>query len=169
MVFIDETWLKTNMTRTHGWGTRSVPLVDHVPHGHWKILTFVGGLGHHGIVAPCVIDCPINGDIFTAWVEQFLIPELEPGTIVVLDNFGSHKGKRVRQMLKKAGMRLFFLLPYSPRLNPIEEMFSKLKHLLRKAKARTIDATWQALGKCRDRFSPSECESYITDAGYAST
>jgi transposase len=169
MVFIDETWVKTNMTRTHGWGTRGVPLIDHVPYGHWKTLTFVGGLRHDGIVAPCVIDCPINGDIFTAWVEQFLIPELEPGTIVVLDNLGSHKGERVRKMLKKAGMRLLFLPPYSPRLNPIEEMFSKLKRLLRKVNARTIDATWQALGELLDRFSPKECSNYIRDAGYASS
>lgn len=115
MVFIDETWAKTNMTRTHGWGDRGKPLIDKVPHGHWKTLTFIAGLRHDGIVAPCVIDGPINGETFTAWVEQFLIPELPPGSIVVIDNLGSHKGARVRQMLHAAGIKLFFLPPYSPR------------------------------------------------------
>lgn len=129
------------MTRTHGWCTRGEPLIDKVPHGHWKTLTFIAGLRHDGIVAPCVLDGPINGESFTAWVEQFLIPELEPGSIVVIDNLGSHKGKRVRQLLRKAGIKLFFLPPYSPDLNPIEEMFSKLKRLLRKANERTAEAT----------------------------
>jgi transposase len=168
MVFIDETWAKTNMTRTHGWCTRGEPLVDKVPHGHWKTLTFIAGLRHDGIVAPCVLDGPINGESFTAWVEQFLIPELEPGSIVVLDNLGSHKGCRVRKLLKAAGIRLFFLPPYSPDLNPIEEMFSKLKRLLRKANERTVEATWRRIGKLLDRFPPSECANYIRGAGYAS-
>jgi transposase len=154
------------MTRTHGWGTKGVPLVDKVPHGHWKTLTFVAGLKHDGIIAPCVIDCPINGDIFTTWVEQFLIPELEPGSIVVLDNLGSHRGERIRKLLRAAGCRLFFLPPYSPRLNPIEEMFSKLKRLLRKVNARTVDATWRAVGKLLDKFKPKECSNYIRRAGY---
>jgi hypothetical protein len=111
MVFIDETWAKhvlsnaaggvegTTMTRTHGWCTKGEPLIDKVPHGHWKTLTFIAGLRHDGIVAPCVLERPINGESFTAWVEQFLIPELEPGSIVVLDNLGSHKGSRVRKLL----------------------------------------------------------------------
>ena len=132
MVFVDETWAKTNMTRTHGWGDRGKPLVAKAPHGHWKTLTFIAGLRHDGIVAPCVIDGPINGTSFAAWVVQFLIPELAPGSILVIDNLGSHKGRRVRQLLKAAGIKLFFLPPYSPDLNPIEEMFAKLKRLLRK-------------------------------------
>jgi len=137
MVFIDETWAKTNMTRTHGWGNRGRPLIAKVPHGHWKTLTFIAGLRHDGIVAPCVIDGPINGETFATWVEQFLIPELEPGSIVVIDNLGSHKGSRVRKLLRAAGIKLFFLPPYSPDLNPIEQVFSKLKRLLRKANERT--------------------------------
>jgi len=168
MVFIDETWAKTNMTRTHGWHDRGLPLIDKVPHGHWKTLTFIAGLRHNGIVAPCVLDGPINGTTFTAWVEQFLIPELEPGAIVILDNLGSHKGEKVRKTLKAAGIRLFFLPPYSPDLNPIEEMFSKLKRLLRKANERTAEATWRRIGKLLDRFHPDECANYIKGAGYAS-
>src|SRR5690606_1084134 len=142
MVFIDETWVKTNMTRTHGWCTKGEALIDKVPHGHWKTLTF--------IVAPCVIDGPINGESFTAWVEQFLIPELEPGSIVVVDNLGSHKGAHVRRLLKAAGIKLFFLPPYSPDLNPIEQVFSKLKRLLRKANERTVEATWRRIGSLLD-------------------
>lgn len=168
MVFIDETWAKTNMTRTHGWCTKGEALIDKVPHGHWKTLTFIAGLRHDGIVAPCVLDGPINGESFAAWVEQFLIPELEPGCIVVVDNLGSHKGGRVRKMLKAAGIRLFFLPPYSPDLNPIEEMFSKLKRLLRKANERTVEATWRRIGKLLDHFPPTECANYIRGAGYAS-
>ncbi len=168
MVFVDETWAKTNMTRTHGWCTKGEPLVDKVPHGDRKTLTFIAGLRHDGIVAPCVFDGPINGESFAAWVEQFLIPTLEPGTIVVLDNLGSHKDSRVRKMLKAAGSRLFFLPQYSPDLNPIEEMFSKLKRLLRKANERTVDATTQRIGNLLEQFSPEECANYIRGAGYAS-
>ncbi|MCJ2189285.1 IS630 family transposase [Novosphingobium sp. 2638] len=168
MVFIDETWAKTNMTRTHGWCTKGEALIDKVPHGHWKTLTFIAGLRHDGIIAPCVLDGPINGESFTAWVEQFLIPALEPGTIVVIDNLGSHKGSRVRKLLKAAGIRLFFLPPYSPDLNPIEEMFSKLKRLLGKANERTSEATWRRIGKLLDNFPPHECAKYISGAGYAS-
>ena len=168
LVFIDETWAKTNMTRTHGWCKRGEPLIDKVPHGHWKTLTFIAALKHDGIAAPCVLDGPINGTSFTAWVEQFLIPELEPGTIVVADNLGSHKGHRVRQALRKAGIKLFFLPPYSPDLNPIEQVFSKLKRLLRKANERTVEATWRRIGKLLDHFPPNECSNYIKGAGYAS-
>jgi len=160
MVFIDETWAKTNMTRTHGWATRGEALIDKVPHGHWKTLTFIAGLRHDGIVAPCVLDGPINGETFTAWVEQFLIPALEPGSIVVLDNLGSHKGSRVRKLLRAAGIKLLFLPPYSPDLNPIEAMFSKLKRLLRKANERSVEATWRRIGKLLDQFPPSECANY---------
>jgi transposase len=156
------------MTRTHGWCRKGEPLVDKVPHGHWKTLTFIAALKHDGIAAPCVLDGPINGTSFTAWVEQFLIPELEPGTIVVADNLGSHKGSRVRQALRKAGIKLFFLPPYSPDLNPIEQLFSKLKRLLRKANERTVEATWRRIGKLLDHFPPDECSNYITGAGYAS-
>lgn len=120
------------MTRTHGWCAKGEALTGKVPHGHWKTLTFIAGLRHDGIIAPCVLDGPITGESFAAWVAQFLIPELEPGSIVVLDNLSSHKGSRVRKMLKAAGIRLFFPPPYPPDLNPIEEMFSKLKETLNK-------------------------------------
>jgi transposase len=167
-VFIDETWVKTNMTRTHGWCTRGQPLIDKVPHGHWKTLTLVAALRHDGIAAPCVLDGPINGTSFAAWVEQFLVPALEPGCIVVADNLGSHKGSRVRRILRNAGIKLFFLPPYSPDLNPIEQVFSKLKRLLRKQKARTVEATWKSIGTLLDRFPPNECSNYLLNAGYAS-
>jgi len=137
------------------------------PHGHWKTLTFIAGLRHDGIVAPCVIDGPINDESFTAWVEQFLIPELEPSSILVIDNLGSHKGSRERNLLRAAGIKLFFLPPYSPDLNPIEQVFSKLKRLLRKANERTVEATWRRIGSLLGTFSPDECQNYIKGAGYA--
>ncbi|HEV2677306.1 MAG TPA: IS630 family transposase, partial [Aliidongia sp.] len=147
LVFIDETWAKTNMTRTHGRSKRGQRLVAKVPHGHWRTLTFVAALRADRIEAPCVFDGPINARSFTAYVEQVLIPTLKPGDIVILDNLGSHKGRPVRRALKQAGAKLLFLPPYSPDLNPIEQVFAKLKTLLRKAGERTIQATWQRIGK----------------------
>lgn len=143
------------MTRTHGWGDKGKPLIAKVPHGHWKTLTFIAGLKHDGIVAPHVFDGPMNGQLFTAWVEQCLIPELEPGMIIVIDNLGSHKGKHVRQLLRAAGIKRFFLPPYSPDLNPSEALFSKLKRLLRKANERSVEATWRSIGNLLEHFSPA--------------
>jgi len=157
LVFIDETWVKTNMTRTHGWSPRGRPLLDKVPHGHWKTLTFLAGLRQTGIVAPLVLDGPINGAAFTAWVEQFLVPTLAPGDVVILDNLGSHKGAAARQAVRSAGAHLLFLPPYSPDLNPIELMFAKLKVLVRKAETRTIEETWRRIGSLLKAFSPAEC------------
>jgi transposase len=168
LVFIDETWAKTNMTRTHGRARRGERLVAKVPHGRWTTMTFIAALRHDRIEAPMVLDGPINGDTFRAWVEQFLIPTLNPGDVVVLDNLGSHKGKAVRQAIRKAGAHLIFLPPYSPDLNPIEQVFSKLKTLLRKADERTVEDTWRRIGKLLDCFSPSECANYLKHAGYAS-
>ena len=156
------------MAPLRGWFARGRRLAAKVPHGHWQTMTFLAALRCDRIDAPWVLEGPINGESFTAWVEQFLIPELEPGSIVVLDNLGSHKGSRVRKLLRAAGIKLFFLPPYSPDLNPIEEMFSKLKRLLRKANERTVEATWRRIGKLLDRFPPSECANYIRGAGYAS-
>lgn len=167
-MFIDETWVKTNMTRTRGWSLRGTPLIAKVPHGHWKTLTFLAGLRHDRIVAPCVIDGPINGISFTAWVAQFLAPTLNPGDIVIADNLGSHKGKPARQAIRSVGAKLFFLPPYSPDLNPIEMVFAKLKTLLRKADERSITATWQRVGDLLNAFSPDECSAYLRHAGYAS-
>jgi len=156
------------MTRTRGWSPRGEPLLAKVSHGYWKTLTFLAGLRHDRIVAPCVIDGPVNGVSFTAWVEQFLIPAIKPGTIVVLDNLGSHKNSQVRKMVKAAGSRLFFLPAYSPDLNPIDMVFAKLKTLLRKADERSIEATWRKIGDLLAAFSTEECAAYLRHAGYAS-
>jgi transposase len=156
------------MTRTHGWSPRGEPLLAKVPHGHWKTLTSLAGLRHDRIVAPCVIDGPINGVSFTAWVEQFLVPTLNRGDIVVADNLGSHKGKAARTAIRGAGAKLFFLPAYSPDLNPIEMVFAKLKTLLRKADERSIEATWRKIGDLLAAFSTEECAAYLRHAGYAS-
>jgi transposase len=169
LVFIDETWAKTNMTRTHGRAPRGQRLVGRVPHGHWVTMTFLAALRSDGIVAPCVIDGPINGRIFLAWVIQFLVPTLRPGDIVVLDNLGSHKGQAVRRAIREAGAHLLFLPPYSPDLNPIEQVFAKLKTLLRKADERSIAAVWHRIGALLSQFSSAECANYIRHAGYGST
>ena len=167
LVFIDETWAKTNMTRTHGRCARGQRLVAKVPHGHWKTLTFLAALRHDGITAPFVLDGPINGDWFLAYVEQVLVPTLKPGDVVVMDNLGSHKSKGVRRAIRKAGAHLLFLPPYSPDLNPIEQVFAKLKTLLRKAAERTVEATWRRIGKLLDHFSADECANYLVNSGYA--
>jgi transposase len=168
LVFIDETWAKTNMTRRHGRCPRGARLVAKVPHGRWRTLTFLAALRCDRIAAPCVIDGPINGTSFRAYVEQFLVPTLTAGDIVIMDNLGSHKGHAVRQLIRAAGAKLFFLPRYSPDLNPIEQVFAKLKTLLRKADPRTIDSTWRQIGMLLDRFTPEECANYFVNAGYAS-
>jgi transposase len=168
LVFIDETWAKTNMTRTHGRCARGERLVAATPHGRWRTLTFLAALRCNRIDAPCVIDGPINGESFLAYVEQVLLPTLRPGDIVIIDNLGSHKGKAVRRVLRAAGAKLFFLPPYSPDLNPIEQVFAKLKTLLRKANERTVEATWRRIGALLDCFKPAECANYFRNAGYAS-
>ena len=145
LVFIDETWTKTNMTRLYGWAQRGRRLVAKVPHGHWKTATFLAALRNDRIEAPCLFDGPINGERFLAYVEQFLVPTLKRNDIVVLDNLGSHKGKAVRQAIKAAGARLLFLPKYSPDLNPIEQVFAKLKALVRKAAPRSFDAVSHAI------------------------
>jgi transposase len=169
LVFVDATWVKTNTTRRRGWSPRGTPLPAKVPHGHWKTLTFLAGLRHDRIVAPCVIDGPINGVSFTAWVSQFLAPTLRPGDIVIADNLGSHKGKATRKVIRSVGARLFFLPAYSPDLNPIEMVFAKLKTLPRKSDARSVEATWRRIGDLLSAFSDEECAAYLRHAGYAST
>jgi putative transposase len=157
------------MTRRHGWARRGARLVAKIPHGHWNTATFLAALRHDRIEAPCLFDGPINGQRFRAYVEQFLVPTLKAGDVVILDNLGSHKGKVVRQAVRKAGARLLFLPKYSPDLNPIEQLFAKLKTLLRKAAARTLDAVCAAVGQILDSFTPQECANYFRNAGYAST
>ena len=159
LVFIDETWAKTNMTRTHGRAPRGQRLVAKAPHGRWRTLTFLAALRRDRIEAPCVIDGPINGESFLAYVEQLLVPALEPGDIVIMDNLGSHKGKAVRRAIRAAGAKLFFLPPYSPDLNPIEQVFAKLKTLLRKAAERTVEATWRRIGALLQAFSPASAQT----------
>jgi transposase len=168
LVFIDETWAKTNMTRTHGRCLRGQRLNAKVPHGRWRTLTFIAALRHDRIDAPCVIDGPINGQSFLAWIEQFLVPTLTAGDVVIMDNLGSHKSQAVRRAIRTAGARLLFLPPYSPDLNPIEQVFAKLKTLLRKADERSTEAVWRRIGSLLDAFSPAECANYIMNSGYAS-
>ncbi len=157
LVFIDETWAKTNMTRTRGWRLRGKRLIAKVPHGHWKTLTFIAALRHGGITAPFVLDGPIHGEAFLAYFEQVLVPTLKPGDVVVMDNLGSHKNRAIRDAIRAAGARLIFLPPYSPDLNPIEQVFAKLKTLLRKAEERTIEAVWKRIGSLLNCFDPAEC------------
>ena len=165
LVFIDETWVKTNMTRTRGWSPCGTPLMARVPHGHWKTLTFLAGLRSDRIVAPCVIDGPMNGASFTAWVGQFLTPTLSRGDIVIADNLGSHKGKAARDAIRSVGATLLFLPAYSPDLNPIEMVFAKLKTLLRKADERSIETTGRKIGDILTAFSAEECAAYLHHAG----
>jgi transposase len=169
LVFIDETWAKTNMTRLCGWAPRGRKLLAKAPQGHWRTLTFLAALRRDRIDAPCVIDGPINGESFLSYVEQILVKVLKPGDIVIIDNLGSHKGKAVRRAIRAAGAKLFFLPPYSPDLNPIEQVFAKLKTLLRKAAERTVEATWKRIGALLSAFAPQECANYFKNAGYAST
>jgi transposase len=155
------------MTRLYGWAPRGERLVDKVPHGHWKTATFLAALRNDRVEAPCLFDGPINGQRFLAYVEQFLVPTLKPGDLVILDNLGSHKGKAVRTAIRAAGARLLFLPKYSPDLNPIEQVFAKVKGLLRKAAARTYDAVSDATAEILDKFPPHECAAYLKNAGYA--
>jgi transposase len=156
------------MTRTHGRCARGRRLVAKAPHGRWRTLTFLAALRHDRIDAPCVLDGPINGQSFRAYVEQFLVPTLAPGDIVIMDNLGSHRGQVIRRTLRAVGAKLLFLPPYSPDLNPIEQVFAKLKALLRKAAERTVTATWQRIGRLLDAFTPAECANYLRNSGYAS-
>jgi transposase len=166
LVFIDETWASTNMARTHGRAPRGERLRAAIPHGHWLTTTFVAGLRNTGMVAPMVLDGPINGSLFQDYVEQVLVPELRPGDIVVMDNLGSHKGAGVRAAIEAAGASLLYLPPYSPDFNPIEQAFAKLKAMLRKAAERTLDDLWRSIGRIIDTFTPTECANYFVAAGY---
>jgi transposase len=157
------------MTRRHGRCRRGERLRMSVPHGHWKTTTFVAGLTTRGMVAPWVLDGPINREAFETYVEKVLVPELRPGATVFMDNLSSHKGPRVRELLAAAGANLRYLPPYSPDFNPIENAFAKLKQLLRKAAARTIPGLWTAIGRIVDLFTPAECQNYFAAAGYDAT
>src|ERR1700739_32693 len=168
LVFIDETGTSTNMARLRGRAPRGERLVGKIPHGHWKTTTFVAGLRSTALIAPCVIDGPMNGNAFLAYVEQVLAPTLKPGDVVVLDNLSAYKMPGVREAIKATGAELLYLPPYSPDFNPIEQLFAKLKALLRKAAERSVEGLWDRIGSLLDAFQPEECTNYFRNAGYAS-
>jgi transposase len=156
------------MAPLRGWAPKGRRLRAYAPHGRWRTLTFLGALRCDRLTAPCVFDGPINGQSFRAYVEQQLVPALKPGDIVIMDNLGSHKGKAVRAAIRAAGARLWFLPPYSPDLNPIEQAFAKIKHWMRIAQKRTIADTWRHIGQLIDTINADECANYFQNAGYAS-
>jgi len=157
------------MAPLRGWGPRGQRLEAKVPHGHWKTMTFIAALRHDRIDAPWIIDGPINGELFNAYVTTQLAPTLRKGEIVILDNLGSHKGRPARAAIREKGAHLIFLPAYSPDLNPIEQVFAKLKHLMRNAEPRTVEDTWQRVGELLDLFSPQECANYLKNSGYVQT
>ena len=169
LIFIDETWAKTNMAPLRGWSPRGKRLIGRAPHGRWRTQTFLAGLRCDRIEAPCVFDGPINGHSFLAYVDQVLVPTLKPKDVVIMDNLGSHKSKAVRKAIRAVGARLLFLPPYSPDLNPIEQVFAKLKHLLRLANMRSTEDLWRCIGTLLDSFTPKECRNYLINSGYAPT
>lgn len=166
LIFIDETWAKTNMIRPRGRAPRGERLIGRVPHGHWRTSTFLAGLRHDRIVAPLVLDGAINGEAFRAWVDQFLVPELSPGDIVIADNLGSHKVGGVREAIEARGASLWFLPPYSPDLNPIEQAFARIKALIRQTEPRSREALWQRLGTIVTSFSAAHCANMLAHCGY---
>jgi transposase len=169
LVFIDETGTNTAMTRLRGRCRKGLRLIGRVPHGHWKTTTFVAGLRCDAIAAPCVVEGPMDGELFRAYLQQSLVPTLKPGDIVVMDNLAAHKVAGVRELIEAGGATLVYLPPYSPDLNPIEQAFAKLKALLRKAGERSIPALWDRIGSLLDTVSAQECANYFRHTGYAST
>ena len=169
LVFIDETWTETNMATLRGWAPRGQRLKAEVPHRRWTTMTFVAALRHDRIDAPWLLEGPIDADSFKTYVEKGLVPTLKPDDIVITDNLGSHKGKDVRKAVRGARAKPFFLPKHSPDLNPVEQLFAKLKHLLRKAAERTTETVCQAIGELLDRFTSQECAKYFRKAGYEPT
>jgi transposase len=168
-VFLDETGASTHMTRTRGRSPKGERCIAPVPNGHWKTTTFIAGLRVNALTAPMVLDGPMDGEAFLVYVRQFLCPTLKPGDIVIVDNLPAHKVEGVREAIEATGATLRYLPPYSPDLNPIEMLFSKLKAALKKAAHRTVDALWNEIGKLLDTFSPAECANYFNAAGYVYT
>src|SRR5689334_17335873 len=168
-VFIDETGASTSMVRHYGWHPRGERLVDAAPHGHWHTTTFVAGLRATGLIAPFVLDGPMTGEAFRAYVEQFLAPALAPGDVVVMNNLSAHKVTGIAQAIAAAGASILYLPANSPDLNPIEQLYAKLKTLLRKAAARTRDELWDVIGSLLGSFTPTECRNYLENAGYEFT
>jgi transposase len=166
LIFIDESGLSTKMARLRGWAPKGERCRAAIPHGHWKTVTFVGGLTLAGFVAPMLLDGPMDGECFLAWVEQMLVPMLCPGDIVVMDNLAAHKVAGIRSAIEACGAELRYLPPYSPDLNPIENAFAKLKAHLRKSAARTLDALERAAANALQRFKPDDCANFFGNAGY---
>ena len=154
------------MTPLRGWSAKGKRLHGYAPHRQWKTSTFLAGLRRHAITAPFVFEGPINGEIFKTYVADVLVPTLRPGDIVVLDNLGSHKGRAIRELVRKAGARVWFLPPYSPDFNPIEKAFAKLKAMLRRAEERTVMGLWNLIGRIVDLLQPDECANYFKSCGY---
>lgn len=169
LVFLDETGTTTKMTRLRGRCLKGQRLRSKAPFGHWKTQTFIAGLRCHGLTAPVVVDAPMNRRIFETYVETQLVPTLEKGDVVILDNLSAHKSPVAEQAIRAKGAWILFLPPYSPDLNPIEMAFAKLKAHLRRRAIRTIDALWQAIGQICDLFEPAECRNYFAAAGYGFT
>jgi transposase len=169
LVFIDETWTKTNMAPLRGSAPRGKRLLAKVPHGRWKTTTFLAALRLDRIDAPWLLEGPIDGESFRTYVERVLVPTLRQSDIVIMDNLGSHRGKAVRELIRSTGAKLFFLPKYSPDLNPIEQVFAKLKHLLRKANTRSVEAICATISEIRRTFTPEECANYFRNAGYSPT
>jgi transposase len=166
LIFIDESGLSTKMARLRGWAPKGERCRAAIPHGHWKTVTFVGGLTLAGFVAPMLLDGPMDGESFLAWVEQMLAPTLRPGDTVVMDNLAAHKVAGVREVIEACGAELRYLPPYSPDLNPIENAFAKLKAHIRKSAARTLDALERAAANALEQFKPTECANFFAHAGY---
>jgi transposase len=169
LVFLDETWASTNMSRRYGRAPIGERLVCAVPHAHWKTTTFVAGLRAEGMIAPMVLDGAMTGDHFVAYVQKVLVPELRPGDTVIMDNLSCHKRAQVRELIEAVGAQVRYLPPYSPDFNPIENAFSKLKAMLRKAQKRTVEGLWSFLGQALDAFASHECRNYIRHCGYTAT
>ena len=169
LVFIDETWVKTNMAPLRGWAPVGQRLHAKVPYGHWRTMTFLAALRCDRIDAPCVLDQPVNAQSFTDYIEQCLVPTLSPGDVVIMDNLSSHKKPAIRNAIRAVGARLLFLPPYSPDLNPIEQLFSKLKGLLRSAAARTVDAVIEAMGEALRAIRPGDILGWFGHSGYPTT
>jgi len=167
-MFLDESGVTTHMTRLWGRALRGECLAEATPQGHWKVLTTLGALSLRGIEAAMTIESPTDGDVFLAYVEHVLCPKLKPGVVVVMDNLSSHKVRGVRQRIEACGAEVLYLPPYSPDFNPIEQLFAKLKALLRKAAERTIQALWAAIGRLLDDLPADECSHYLAHAGYGS-
>ena len=169
LVFIDETWATTNLTRAYGRAPRGCRCIGSAPLGDWQTTTFIAALRHQQLTAPMVVDGPMDGELFLAWVEQFLCPTLCGGDIVILDNLSSHKVEGVQEAIAAVGATVLYLPPYSPDLNPIEKLFAKLKTLLRKAAKRSTEELWQEIGALLNTVTRSECANYFASSGYVST